>query len=252
MINKIAIVTGGSRGLGKNTVLHMSEKGIDTIFTYRERAAEAEAVVREVEKKGGKSVALQLDASKIGSFPAFAQTVKETLAKKWNVQKFDFLVNNAGIGMTVPFVEMTEEQFDSLVNVHFKGVYFLTQKLLPLVNDGGRIINVSSGTTRTTIPGYSVYAPAKSAIETLTRYLAKELGPRQITVNVVAPGAVETDFNGGRVRDNKEFNARIAAMTPLGRVGLPDDIGPVIATMCLDDMRWINGERIEVSGGQGI
>jgi NAD(P)-dependent dehydrogenase (short-subunit alcohol dehydrogenase family) len=249
---KIAIVTGGSRGLGKNTVLHMAEKNIGAILTYRDRKEDAASVVSEVEEKGGRAVALQLDVGQTKAFPEFVRAVKEVLANKWQTDRFDFLVNNAGAGMTVPFTEMTEEQFDSLMNVHFRGAYFLTQKLLSLMNDGGRIINLSSGTTRITLPGYSVYAPLKGAVEVWTRYLAKELGPRKIAVNVVAPGAIETDFNGGRVRDNKEFNKMIAGITALGRVGVPDDIGPLITAMCLEETRWVNGQRIEASGGQGI
>jgi len=251
-MKKIAIVTGGSRGLGENTVLHMIQKGIDVIFTYREREADANRVVGQVEKLGGKVRALQLDTGNTKTFSDFAKRAAMILKEVWGVEKFDFLVNNAGHGYGAPFLEMTEEQFDSLVNVHFKGVYFLTQKLLPLMNDGGRIINLSSGTTRITIPGYSVYAPAKAAIEVFTRYLAKELGPRKITVNVVAPGAIETDFNGGRVRDSQEMNAMISNLTALGRAGLPDDIGPFVTAMCLEETRWVNGQRIEVSGGQGL
>lgn len=250
-MSKIAIVTGGSRGLGKNTALHLAKREIDVIITYREKEREANGVVDEIAKMNRRASALRLDTSNTSSFGDFVKSVQQTLTK-WNDSRFDFLINNAGHGFSTPFMEMTEDQFDSIVNVHFKGVFFLSQKLLPIMKDGGRIINLSSGTTRITLPGYSVYAPTKSAVETLSRYMAKELGPRKITVNVVAPGAIETDFNGGRVRDNKEFNAMIAGLTALGRAGVPDDIGPLIAAMCGEETRWVNGQRIEASGGQGI
>jgi len=246
---KIAIITGGSRGLGKSMALSLAEKGQDVILTYNSKADEAQEVVAQIEAKGRKAVALQLDVSKSASFDAFAQSVKEALHTTWNADKFDFLVNNAGTGLHASFMETTEEQFDEMVNVHFKGVFFLTQKLLPLMNDGGRIVNISSGLARFSYPGSSAYASMKGAVEVLSRYLAKELGSRGIAVNVVAPGAIATDFSGGMVRDNKQVNDMIASVTALGRAGLPDDIGPMVASLLSDDNRWINGQRIEASGG---
>lgn len=249
MSNKIAIVTGGSRGLGKNTALHLAAKGIDTILTYHSQQAEAEHAVAEIERLGGRAVALQLDVADSAGFSAFARQVQLALQTHWQRDRFDFLVNNAGIGIHAAFAETTEKQFDLLVNVHFKGVFFLTQALLPLIADGGRIVNLSSGLARFALPGYAAYASMKGAIEVLTKYLAKELGPRGIAVNVVAPGAIETDFGGGTVRDDAQINAFIASQTALGRVGLPDDIGGVIASLLSEDNRWINAQRIEASGG---
>ncbi len=249
MNSKIALVTGGSRGLGKSTVLNLAEKGVKCIFTYLSRQDEANRVVAEVGKLGGKAVSLQLDAGNVATFPDFSERVKQALNNQWKVNSFDFLVNNAGIGVHELFSETTEAQFDLLMNLHFKGVFFLTQTLLPLIKDGGRIVNVSSGLTRFSLPGYSAYAAMKGAIEVLTRYLANELGPRKIAVNAVAPGAIETDFGGGAVRDNEQINKMIASQTALGRVGLPDDIGGMIACLLSEDNRWINGQRIEVSGG---
>lgn len=224
----IAIVTGGSRGLGRDMALNLATKGRDVILTYNSQRDEAQEVVADIEKLGRQAVALQLDVSDIGSFDSFAHHVKNALREKWGRDDFDFLVNNAGFGIYVPFMETTEEQFDQLLNVHFKGVFFLTQKLLPLMRDGGRIVNISSGLARFSYPGSSAYASMKGAVETLSRYLAKELGPRGIAVNVVAPGAIATDFGGGRVRDNEDINAGIASQTALGRVGLPEDIGGVV------------------------
>lgn len=246
---KLAIVTGGNRGLGKNTVLHLARHGVDAIFTYRSHPAEAEAVAREVEQLGARAVALQLDVAVGQMFAGFAAQVQALLRDRWQREQFDFLVNNAGIGLHAGFADTTEAQFDQLLNVHFKGVFFLTQALLPLLADGGRIVNLSTGLTRFALPGYAAYAAMKGAIEVLTKYLAKELGPRGIAVNVVAPGAIETDFGGGAVRDNAQLNAHIAAQTALGRVGVPDDIGGVIAALLADDNRWINAQRIEASGG---
>ena len=246
---KIAIVTGGSRGLGKNMALKLAEKERDVILTYHSRADEAQSVVEEIESKGRKAVALQLDTGRSDTFAAFSDSVRDVLTDKWQRENFDFLVNNAGIGLYVPFAETTEEQFDEIVNIHFKGTFFLTQKLLPLMADGGRIVNISSGLTRFSFPGSSAYGAAKGAVEVLTRYMAKELGPRSIAANVVAPGAIETDFGGGHVRDNQEMNDMIANQTALGRVGLPDDIGGVVASLLSDENAWINGQRIEVSGG---
>ncbi|WCM93391.1 SDR family oxidoreductase [Acidovorax sp. NCPPB 2350] len=245
----IALVTGGSRGLGRDAALQIAGQGMDVILTYRSRADEAQAVVAAIEGLGRRAVALPLDVGRRGSFAAFADAVRAALARHWQRERFDFLVNNAGMGVHAPFAETTEAQFDELVNVHFKGVFFLTQALLPLMNDGGRIVNVSSGLARFALPGYAAYAAMKGAVEVLTRYLAKELGPRGIAVNVVAPGAIETDFGGGAVRDNAQLNAFIASQTALGRVGRPDDIGGVIASLLLPASRWINAQRIEASGG---
>jgi NAD(P)-dependent dehydrogenase (short-subunit alcohol dehydrogenase family) len=248
----IALVTGASRGLGKNTALALAKKGVDVIVTYRSSEAEAHSVVSAIEAMGSKAVALQLDTSNTKTFDEFVAYVKQSLQDKWQMEQFDFLINNAGIGIHAPFAETTEEEFDQLMNIQFKGVFFLTQKLLPLLKDGGRIVNLSSGLARFTLPGYSAYASMKGAIEVLTRYMAKELGHRQIAVNVVAPGAIETDFAGGSVRDNPEINNFIASQTALGRVGLPDDIGGAIAALLSEDNRWVNAQRIEVSGGQSI
>jgi NAD(P)-dependent dehydrogenase (short-subunit alcohol dehydrogenase family) len=249
MNNKIALVTGGSRGLGKSTVLNLAGKGVDSIFTYLSREDDATQVITDVEKIGRKAVALQLDASNISKFPDFFERVKDALHQHWQLDSFNFLVNNAGIGINTPFVETTEAQFDQLMNLHFKGVFFLTQTMLPLITDGGRIVNVSSGLARFSLPGHSAYAAMKGAIEVLTRYLAKELGSRKIAVNAVAPGAIATDFGGGAVRDNEQMNQMIASQTAFGRVGLPDDIGGMIASLLSAENGWINGQRIEVSGG---
>lgn len=251
MTGKIAIITGASRGLGRNTAVNLARRGVDLIFTYRVNQQEAYSLIREAESMGRKAAAIRLDTGDIRSFEAFAAEVRKVL-QSWGCDRFDFLVNNAGHALYAPFAETTEEQFDAIVNVHFKGVYFLTQKLLPLINDGGRIVNLSSGLARFALPGSSAYGAAKGAIEVLTRYLAKELGPRGITVNAVAPGAIQTDFGGGRVRDNPELNKRVAEMTALGRAGVPDDIGPMIAALLSDENRWVNGQRIEVSGGMGL
>lgn len=245
----IAIITGGSRGLGRSMALHLADKGTDVIFTYRNQRAAADDVVREIEGRGRKALALPLDVADVDSFDGFASTVREALEAKWDRRDFDFLVNNAGIGGHVPFMSTTSSQVDELVSIHFKGPFFLTQKLVPLMRDGGRVLNVSSGLTRFTMPGASVYAAMKGAMEVLTRYQAKELGPRRIVVNVLAPGAIETDFGGGRVRDDQEVNRFIAGVTALGRAGQPDDIGRAAAALLVDDGGWINGQRIEASGG---
>jgi NAD(P)-dependent dehydrogenase (short-subunit alcohol dehydrogenase family) len=248
---KVAIVTGGSRGLGRSTVLSLAKRGIDSIFTYNSNRPEAEKVTALVAAMGRKALALQLDTGNIRTFDAFVQNVQQALTEP-GAERFDFLVNNAGTSLHKAFDQTTEEELDHLYNVHFKGVFFLTQKLLPLINDGGRIVNISSGLARFSIPGTSAYASMKGAIEILTRYLAKELGPRGIAVNAVAPGAIATDFSGGMVRDNPEMNKRVAEMTALGRVGEPDDIGPMIAALLSEDNRWVNGQRIEVSGGMAL
>ncbi|OUJ74076.1 SDR family oxidoreductase [Hymenobacter crusticola] len=250
--NKIALVTGGSRGLGKNMALNLAQKGISVILTYHTQQGEAEGVVAEIKNLGQQAVALQLDASDIKTFDGFFEQVQTALRDTFSADKFDFLINNAGTGLYAAFADTTEEQFDQALNIHFKGPFFLTQKALPLLNDGGGIINISSGLTRIVYPGSSTYASIKTAMETLTKYQAKELASRRIRVNIVAPGAIETDFGGGRTRDNKEINSHIASLTAMGRVGLPDDIGPVVAFLCTDEARWIDAQRLEASGGQAI
>lgn len=247
--NKIALVTGGSRGLGKDMALSLAKKGIDVVFTYHSNKEEADKVAAEIESLGQKGYVFQLDAGDVKSFDSFYQRVTERLKEETGSRNFDFLINNAGTALYAPFAETTEEQFDAALNIHYKGVFFLTQKALPFINDGGRLINISSGLARFSFPGSSAYASMKGAVEVLTRYLAKELGARGIAANVVAPGAIETDFGNGHVRDDKELNAQIAGMTSLGRVGLPADIGGVVAFLCTDEAKWINGQRIEVSGG---
>lgn len=245
----IALVTGGNRGLGKNSALKIAQKGLDVIITYRSNKEEAEAVVNEIQSLGRNAVAFQLDTKDIKSFDAFVKDVTSHLQENTGSTHIDYLVNNAGTALYSPITEVTEEQLDDVVDIHFKGVFFLTQKLLPFINDGGGIINVSSGLARFATPGSSVYGSIKAGVEMLTKYMAKELGARNIKANVVAPGAIETDFGGGRVRDNEEINAMVAGATALGRVGLPDDIGGVVAFLCTEDAGWINGQRIEVSGG---
>jgi NAD(P)-dependent dehydrogenase (short-subunit alcohol dehydrogenase family) len=251
-MTKIAIVTGASRGLGRNAALNIARQGGDVIVTYHSRNDEAKVVVSEIEAMGRKAVALQLDVGKVASFPVFVEQLRAALNKTWKRDTFDHLVNNAGHGEYATIEQTTEAQFDSLVNVHFKGVFFLTQALLPVIADGGRIINLSSGLTRVSAAGWSAYSAVKGAVEVLSVYMAKELGARGIAVNTVAPGAIETDFFGGAVRDTPEFNKYFADMTALGRVGIPDDIGPMIASLLADNNRWVNAQRIEVSGGQGI
>ena len=246
---KIAIVTGASRGLGRNTAVNLAKRGVDVIVTYHSNRAEADAAVAEIEALGRKAVALQLDAGKVSSFAGFFDQVGSALGRVWGRERFDYLVNNAGIAAPGSIAAMKESDFDRLVDVHFKGMFFLTQGLLPLMADGGRIVNISSGLARFALPGYAVYGALKGAVEVMTRYMAKELGARGITVNVVAPGAIETDFGGGAVRDNADLNKFVAAQTALGRVGLPDDIGPMIAALLSDENRWVNAQRIEVSGG---
>lgn len=245
---KIALITGGSRGLGRNTALKLARDGADVILTYRERKKEGEAVLEEIEHHGRKAALLRLDVADTAGFDAFAKTVAETLQAGWQRKNFDFLINNAGINVHSPFGQTTEDAFDRLLNVHFRGVYFLTQGMLPLIANGGRIVCTSSGLTRFAVPGYAAYASMKGAIEVFTRYLAKELGPRGITANAVAPGAIETDFTRAALErpGMKDF---LASNTALGRVGVPDDIGGVISFLCSEEGRWVNGQRVEASGG---
>jgi NAD(P)-dependent dehydrogenase (short-subunit alcohol dehydrogenase family) len=245
---RIAIVTGGSRGIGRNTVLSLARRGVDSIFTYHSNRIEAADVVAAVRETGHRAIALRLDTGDVSSFDPFVQDVQQALASL-GAERFDYLVNNAGTSLHNDFDQTTEDELDHVYRVHFKGVFFLSQKLLPLINDSGRIVNISSGLARFTLPGSSAYASMKGAVEVLTRYMAKELGARGIAVNTVAPGAIATDFSGGMVRDNPEVNKRVADMTALGRVGEPEDIGPMIAALLSDENRWINGQRIEVSGG---
>ena len=248
----VSIVTGGSRGLGRNTAIHLARGGVDVVLTYHSNKAEADAAVVEIEALGRKAAALQLDTGDVATFETFASDLREALKSVWGRETIDYLVNNAGVGLHVPFAEATEDDFDRLANIHFKGVFFLTQKLLPLIPDGGKIVNLSSGLARFSYPGASIYGSLKGAVEVLTRYLAKELGPRRIAVNAVAPGAIETDFGGGRVRDNPEINKQVASMTAMGRVGLPDDVGGAITALLVGETGWITGQRIEVSGGQAL
>jgi NAD(P)-dependent dehydrogenase (short-subunit alcohol dehydrogenase family) len=249
---KITLITGGSRGLGRNTALAVARKGGDVVITYHSRADAAQEVVAEIAALGRKAAALKLDTGAIAGFADFAAALKATLGETFGRDTFDHLVNNAGHGDFTPLGETTEATFDRLVDVHLKGVFFLTQTLLPLIADGGRIVNISSGLTGFCYPGYSAYAAMKGAVEVLTRYLAKELGPRGIAVNTVAPGAIATDFGGGAVRDDAAIAAHLAGITALGRVGVPDDIGPMIAALLGPENRWVNAQRIEVSGGQGL
>lgn len=248
-ITKIAVVTGGSRGLGKDMAISIARKGLDVILTYRTNEAEAAATVQQIEELGQKAKAIQLDMADFSSLDQFVQQVKNTLQQGWQKENFDFLVNNAGMGATVPFEQVTEDLFNNFLNVHFKSVYFLTQKCVPMLNSGGRIINISTGTTRFSNPGYSVYASMKGAVEVFTKYLAKELGAKGIGANIVAPGPVETDFNNAAIRNNPQLKGILGSLSPLGRVGNADDIGSVVAFLCTEDAKWINGQRIEVSGG---
>jgi NAD(P)-dependent dehydrogenase (short-subunit alcohol dehydrogenase family) len=248
-MNEIAIITGSSRGLGKSMALRLADRGVDVVVTYQSKEKVARDVVAEIEKKGRKAIALQLDVGDARSFSAFAERVKGELERVWKRSTFDFLVNNAGTGHHAAFAQTTEENFDRLVNVHLKSAFFVTQKLLPLLADGGSIVNISSGLARFTFPGAAAYAAMKGGVEVLTRYMAKELGPRGISVNTIAPGAIETDFNGGAVRDDKGLNAMVASQTALGRVGLPDDVGGAVAMLLAPGSHWITGQRIEVSGG---
>ncbi|MCA6066558.1 SDR family oxidoreductase [Chryseobacterium sp. RG1] len=246
---KIALVTGGSRGLGKNSALKIAQKGLDVIITYKSSKEEADHVVEEIQALGRKAIAYQLDTKDIKSFDAFIKQVGDHLEENTGSRNIDYLVNNAGTALYSPITEVTEEQLDDMVDIHFKGVFFLTQKFLPFINNGGGIINVSSGLARFALPGSSVYGSMKAGVEMLTKYMAKELGARKIKANAVAPGAIETDFGGGRTRDDEHVNAIVAGNTALGRAGLPDDIGGVVAFLCTEEAGWINAQRIEVSGG---
>jgi NAD(P)-dependent dehydrogenase (short-subunit alcohol dehydrogenase family) len=250
--NKIAVVTGGSRGLGRNMAYRLAEKGFDVIITWNTQHQLADEVIQSMESLGCRAAALKLDVSDIQSLNSFVTDLITLLKIKWQTEKFDCLVNNAGVGATIPFVEATENDFDHLMNIHLKSVYFLTQQCLPFINDGGRIINISSGSLRYCVPGYSIYASMKGAIETFTRYLAKEIGPRKITANVVAPGPIETDFNNAAIRNNPNQKKYLESITALGRVGKAEDIGGVVAFLCSEDGGWINGQRIEVSGGVSL
>ena len=249
MTTKIALITGGSRGLGKNSALRLAQKGNDIIITFNTNEEEAKAVISEIESMGRKAAALKLDVGNLRLFDEFISQVSQTLKDKFQTERFDFLINNAGFGATIPFAQATEEDFDKFMNVHFKGVYFLTQKIISIMNDGGSIVNFSSGTTRFVNPGYSMYASMKGAVEIFTKYLAKDLGSRGINVNILAPGAIETDFNNGAIRNDPQRKNMIASNTPLGRVGQANDIGGVVAFLCSDDAKWVNGQRIEASGG---
>ena len=248
----IVLITGGSRGLGRSMALHLAERGVDVILTYRAAASEASEVCERVRALGRKAIALPLDVIDSASFDTFGKSVAAELERTFGRRQFEYLVNNAGTSLHASIAETTEAQLDEVYNVHFKAPFLLTQRLLPLIADGGRIINVSSGLARMTIPGSAAYGAMKAAIETFTRYAAKELGGRKITANVIAPGAVATDFSGGMVRDNPEVNERVASMTALGRVGLPDDIGGAVAMLLSPESGWINGQRIEASGGMGL
>lgn len=248
-MTQIALITGGSRGLGRSAALHLAKDGVGVVVTYLTKANEAQAVVGEIAAGGGKAAALQLDTGDLGAFPDFVTRLKTALQETWATGEIDFIVNNAGVGIHAAFTDTTEADFDALMNMHFKGTFFLTQNLLPLLKDGGRIVNVSSGLARFSLPGYAAYAAMKGAVEVLTRYLAKELGPRGIAVNTLAPGAIETDFGGGAVRDNADLNAFVASVTAMGRAGQPDDIGQAVASLLTRDSQWMTGQRIEVSGG---
>ncbi len=249
MTQRIALITGGSRGLGKNAALKLASAGIDIIFTWHSNQQAAEDTLQEIAAKGVKVKAIQLDVGQSSQFPAFVDTLKEALSSQWQCSQIDYLINNAGTGSSAPFGEFSEAVFDGLMALHLKGPFFLSQALLPVIRDGGAILNVSSGLARFSVPGYSAYATMKGGIEVLTRYMAKELGPRRIRVNCIAPVAIETDFEGGSVRDNSDMNRFIASQTALGRVGLPDDIGDAIVALLSDSLSWMTAQRIEVSGG---
>lgn len=250
--NKIALVTGGSRGLGKDMALRLAEKGLDVILTFNSKEEEAQKVVKEIEGSGRKAAALQLNTGDLKSFASFEERLNDILVNTFNSGHIDYLINNAGVGGYSPIADVTEEMFDELLNIHFKGVYFFTQRLLPLINDGGGIVNISSGLTRVTVPGSSVYSCMKAAVETFTKYLAKELGGRKIRANVIAPGAIMTDFGNAHLREDEQLQKFISSVTALGRPGVAEDLGGVVAFLCTEDARWVNGQRIEVSGGMAL
>lgn len=249
MTTKIALVTGGSRGLGKDMALALADKGMDVILTYREQQQSAEEVASIIQRKGRNAAVVAYDAANINDIDTFVTSVLNVLRTQWRTDRLDFLINNAGVGATIPIAQVKEADFENLLNVHFKSVYFLTQKLINTINDGGSVINISTGTTRFCVPGYSVYSSMKGALEVFTRYVAKELGSRGIRANVVAPGPVETDFNHAAIRNNPQMKTFLSSLSPLGRVGYADDIGSVVAFLCTEEAKWINGQRIEVSGG---
>lgn len=250
--NKIALVTGGSRGLGKDMALRLAEKGLDVILTFNSKEEEANKVLGQIEHMGQKAAALQLNTGDLKTFASFEGRLNDVLVNTFNADHIDYLVNNAGVGGYSPIAEVTEEMFDELLNIHFKGVYFLTQRLIPMMNDGGGIVNISSGLTRVTVPASSVYASMKGAVETFTKYLAKELGGRKIRANVIAPGAIMTDFGGAHLREDEQLQNFISSVTALGRPGVAEDLGGVVAFLCSEDSRWINGQRIEVAGGMQL
>ncbi|NMM45647.1 SDR family oxidoreductase [Rhodospirillaceae bacterium KN72] len=252
MSKKIALITGGSRGLGQNAALHLADKGVDIVLTYRNAKDAADATVAEIEARGGKAVALQLDTTDTSAFSRFASTLASVLDDTWGRSDIDFLVNNAGSGILKPFPDTTEGDLDRMYSEHVKGPYLLTQRLLPMIADGGRILNVSSGLARFAYAGYSAYGGMKGAIEVITRYMAAELAPRGIAVNVIAPGAIETDFGGGVVRDIPDINKAVASSIAMGRAGLPDDIGEAVAGILTGMSQWMTAQRIEVSGGQNL
>lgn len=251
-LNKVALVTGGSRGLGKNMAIQLAKKGFDIILTYNSNVNEAAKVVDEITAMGKKAKAIQLDVANSKGFDAFVQSVKSSLTNDFKTENLFAIINNAGIGTYTSIAETSEQVFDSMVNIHLKAPYFITQKLLSVICDGGSIVNISSGLTRFSYSNYAPYAIMKAAIESLTRYQSQEFGSRKIRVNTIAPGAIATDFGGGAVRDNKDLNAMIANTTALGRVGLPDDVGSVVAFLCSDDAKWVNAQRLEVAGGVHI
>jgi NAD(P)-dependent dehydrogenase (short-subunit alcohol dehydrogenase family) len=253
MRTKIALITGGGRGLGKDMALSIARKGIDVVLTYNSNKNAADEVVKEIQTLGQKATALKLNVAEVSSFDGFMAELQSSLKSDFNVEKIDFLINNGGYAVHTPsFAETTEAHFDELLNVHFKGVFFFTQKVLPILNDGGGIVNISTGLTRVTFVGRETYASMKAAVETLTKYLAKELGSRNIRANVVAPGAIATDFGGGNTRDNPQVQAYLKSITAIPRIGLADDIGGIVAFLCTNDAKWITGQRIEASGGMSL